>query len=458
MKNQTQRQLILEDNLWKVMWKLSWPAVIAMILYGLNVVFDAIFVGHFVGETALAGISMVYPLSQFPLGLGSMIGTGAGAALSIWIGQNDRKAQSRLLGHVNVLILLVSAGTMLIGFWATPGLLRSLGAEGQVYQYGLSYFHVVLIGTVLWIGGLAYNMIIRAEGKMGTAALIMGIGLLANIVANYFFIAVLKLGVQGAAWGTNLAMLIYVLLFFYYCHAGHASFETHERKFYFEAPVIKRIISLGIPNLLMALMTVFQGLVIMKSLNRYGSTEDIAFYGVVFRLFNFLLTPIFGLMRALQPTLGINYGAKQYQRVIRSYWVFTVAALAMILPFFILTMLFPESFLSLMIPGKAFADTAIANFRIFLALLPLMPIVFMGMTYAPAVEKPGLSAIFLLARQLVLYIPLMIILPRYWGIDWIYRGSFCIDAFLAAVILWVVLRDFKRLGRLEKEALHLKEA
>jgi Na+-driven multidrug efflux pump len=86
MVKDKQNRMILNKNLWNVMFTLSWPAVVAMVLYGLNTVFDALFVGRYVGETALAGISLSYPLTQFTLGVGSLIGVGAGSALSIAIG------------------------------------------------------------------------------------------------------------------------------------------------------------------------------------------------------------------------------------------------------------------------------------------------------------------------------------------------------------------------------------
>ena len=109
MEQDRQRSFILNANLWRVMWSLSWPAVIAMVLLGLNTLFDAVFVGRFVGETALAGVSIAYPLSTVTLGLGALVGVGAGSCLSLALGSRDIRTQRRLLGSVNVLVLLISA-------------------------------------------------------------------------------------------------------------------------------------------------------------------------------------------------------------------------------------------------------------------------------------------------------------------------------------------------------------
>ena len=111
-----QKEMILRENLWKVMFNLSWPAVIAMVLYGLNSVFDAVFVGNFVGEEALAGVSLAYPLTQISLGIGSLIGVGAGSLLSILIGKNDRKSQKKLMGNVNYITILLTLAYMALVF------------------------------------------------------------------------------------------------------------------------------------------------------------------------------------------------------------------------------------------------------------------------------------------------------------------------------------------------------
>ena len=125
--NEKQKQFILTSNLWKVMFQLSWPAVIAMVLYGLNAVIDAIFVGRFVGETALAGVSLAYPLTQISLGVGSLTGVGAGSALSIALGSQDRKTQERLMGNVNWISLVSTVVYMVIGltFSTTAVAMRS---------------------------------------------------------------------------------------------------------------------------------------------------------------------------------------------------------------------------------------------------------------------------------------------------------------------------------------------
>lgn len=445
MNKEKQKKMILNDNMWSVTFKLAWPAVIAMVLYGLNTVFDAFFVGRYVGETALAGVSLAYPLTQITLGLGSLVGVGAGSALSIAIGEGDKDTQHKLLGNVNFLNIIVSIIFMILGIVFSTGLVRMMGGEGQELIYGANYFRITVYGTFFWVAGLAGNMIVRAEGKMKSAAVMMGIGLVVNIVANYILIVLLKMGVEGAAIGTNIGMIVYTFASLIYFSRKQVTFEARPFSLRRDKTITKSILSMGIPSMIMSVMSLLQAIVVLNAITRYGTTADVAFYGVAFRIFMFMLTPIFGLMRALQPVVGINYGAKNYERVIKGFKVFTVAATLLLLPFWVIMMIVPNLPLNLMLPDKVFLSGDLMNFRIFMALLPILPVIFMGMTFFPAINKGKVASIIGIARQLVFYVPVMLIMPRLFGISWVYIGAFLIDL---VVVLWtwlLVNKEFRAL-------------
>ncbi|MEW9121531.1 MAG: MATE family efflux transporter [Thermotaleaceae bacterium] len=428
------KEMILTENLWRVMYKISWPAVIAMVLYGLNSVFDAVFVGRFVGEAALAGVSLAYPLSQITQGFGSLIGVGAGSALSIAIGGKDKETQQKILGNVNYLSIMAALIYLVLGWLLTTPLVKAMGGTGEILEIASSYFRITVVGSLFWIYGLAVNMIVRAEGKMKSAAVMMGLGLIVNVAANYVFIVLMGKGVEGAAWGTNIGMLVYSVAGLVYFSKGKASFDARPFKFLRDKDILKGIFSMGISSFIMIIMNFIQAIVVFNALSRYGSTYDVALYGAMYRVFTLLLTPIFGLMRALQPVIGINYGAKHNLRVISSFKIFAIASTLMMLPFWLIIMLRPEGLLSLMFVDKIFDATSIFYFRVYMALLPLLPIIFMAMTFYPAINKGKPAAIIGMGRQFVFYLPVMLLLPRIFGVKWVYYGTFLIDF---VVILWV---------------------
>ncbi|WP_207645773.1 MATE family efflux transporter [Geosporobacter ferrireducens] len=449
-----QKQMILTENLWKVMVSISWPAVVAMVLYGLNSVFDAIFVGLFVGETALAGVSLAYPLSQITLGLGSLVGVGAGSALSIALGSKDRERQKKILGNVNYLTILMTIVYTILAWLLAEPLVKVMGGTGDTLEIGRIYFQITVIGSLFWIYGLAGNMIVRAEGKMKSAAVMMGLGLVVNIIANYILIVGMDMGVAGAAWGTNLGMLVYTVAGLVYFAKGMASFEAHPFKIRRDKKIIRDIFSMGMPSLIMTIMSLVQAIVVFNALSRYGTTYDLALYGAIYRLFTLLLTPIFGLMRALQPVIGINYGAKNNLRVISSFKIFAAASTLMMLPFWLVIMVMPDAALGLMFPDRIFDAASLLYFRIYMALLPILPIIFMAMTFYPAINKGKPAAVIGIARQLIFYVPVMLILPKLFGIQWVYYGTFFIDVLITIWVFLLMKKEF-RILRQEREAKNL---
>lgn len=446
-----QKQFILNSNMWKVMVNLSWPAIVAMVLYGLNSVLDAIFVGNFVGETALAAVSISYPLSQISTGIGSLIGVGTGSVLSIALGRKDIDTQNKLLGNVNYITIVSTIIYMVLGLIFSNQLIQLMGGRGEVLSLGDSYFKITVLGSFFWIYGLAGNMIIRAEGKMKTAAVIMGIGLIVDIIFKYVFIVVLDLGVSGAALSTNVGMLVYTILSWIYFSKGYATFKTKTFSIFRTKETIKSILELGLSSFIMTVMNLVQGVLVLNAISRYGTIADISFYGVIFRVFTFLLTPIFGLMRALQPVVGINYGAKQYERTIKAYKVFTIASVILIFPFWIISMLNPDLILGLMIPNQEFTSTQEFYFRIYMSILPILSIIFTAMTFFPSIDKGKPASLIGIARQVVFYIPVMIFLPRAIGVAGVYYGTFMIDTVMVLITVFMLRREFNLLRNKEKE-------
>ena len=446
-----EKEMILNGSLWQVCYKLSLPDIIAMVLYGLNVIFDGVFVGRLVGETAFAGISIVYPLTQLSLGLGSLVGVGAGSYLSILLGEDDKETQGKIVGNANLISIVVTIVMMLLGFVFMKPLLTAIGADGETLTFAISYFRITLIGSIFWIVGLAYNMIVRAEGKMKTAALMMGIGLVVNIISNYILMKIFNMGIAGAAWGTNIGMFVYALLFVIYCKRGGASFNANIFTVRADKEIIKEIVSLGMSSLIMSVMGIIQSVIILRALKTYGSDLDITFYGAVFRIFNFSLTPIYGLMRALQPVAGINYGAQKYERSISSFKIFSFVALVVMLPFWLVAMINPWLILGSMLPKVTFDLGYIFSFRIFMSIAPLLSVTMTAMTFWPSIKKATPAMVIGLGRQLFLYIPLMIILPKIFGIQSIYIGSFIIDLSLSVIVILVLSKDFRSLRKMKEK-------
>lgn len=437
-------RLILTGHPWRVMWHMSWPAVLVMMLFGLNSVLDAVYIGQLIGEQALAGAVLAYPITQLTLGLGSLAGIGGGVALSIAIGRNDREMMRCLPGTALAIAAVVSLGYAVIGAGLSETLVRGMGARDELVPIAASYLRASALGGFGAIAGMTLNMLLRGEGKMKLAAGYMAIGLLANIVLTPIFIVVFDWGVAGAAWATNLGGAVGGLLVWRRFALGRASYPVNARYFGLHPQLRARIVKLGTPAMIASSMGLVQAIVVFNMLARIGDEDDIAFFGAAWRVLIFMLTPLFGLMRAYQPVAGINYGADQWSRVRQTYWTFVIAGALMIIPAWGLMSLFPDQTLALMLPDVVFSAADIHHFRVLMLVLPVLPIVFTALALLPAVEQPGKATMVSVTRQLLLYVPVILLLPKLMGISGIYYGSTAIDFLCTLWLLIIVLMIFRR--------------
>ena len=323
-----------------------------------------------------------------------------------------------------------------------------MGGEGEIQTYGVTYFRATLWGSPLWIYGLALNFIIRGEGKMATAARMMAYGLVLNLVLTPLLISYTDLGIAGAAWATNAGMLVYCIAEFRYFNGPKVSFKASPASLKYDARVFKRILQLGFPGFILSIMSLIQAVVIFNAIVGVSNNSeyDVSFFAAGNRIAILLMTPLFGLMRALQPIAGVNYGAKQITRTQQSYWLFVRTGLYIMLPFWIFMNIFPELSLRLVLPDVIFMPRDIFHFRIYMLVLPMLPLVFNALTWLPAVDRPKYASYVGVARQLVFFVPVMIFLPRYLGLSGIYYGATGIDVIVTIWLVFMVRRAMREIA------------
>ncbi len=440
-----QKTMVIENNLINILWKLSFPAIVAMVLFGLNAFMDTVYIGQLMDKMALSGVAIAYPLTSIMLGLGSWAGTGAGNLLSIALGKNDQETQGKIIGNTTTFMILTTVIFSLPAYFFAEPLLQMMGGEGQILMYGVEYFKVTLFASPLWVYGLGLNFIIRAEGKMKQAAILMSYGLIVNLILTPIFIQYLEMGVEGAGWATNIGMLVYCLTGYFYFKKGKASFPAHINSLSYDSSIFSSIAKMGFPAFIMTIMSMIQAIVVFNAIVEVGTEDDLAFFAAANRLQLFLMTPLFGLMRALQPVVGINFGAQQYQRVKEAFILFSKTGFFLVAPFWIALTIFPEIVLRLVLPNMIFQPEHLWNFRIYMLVLPILPVVFMALTYLPAIEQPKYASIIGLARQLIFYVPVMWFLPKWIGISGIYYGATAIDITVTIWLAYIVWKSFKSL-------------
>mgnify|MGYP002777872173 CR=1 FL=1 len=442
-----QTRFILTANPWRVMLRLSWAAVLGMVLFGLNAFIDAIYVGQLLGEQALAGVSLAVPLTQLQVGLGALVGTGASAVLSLAIGSRDLPTQRRLWGNVVLLSVLLALPATALTVAFAENLVGLMGGRGTLLAIGTDFFRTYSWGTLLAVFGLGGNMLIRGEGKLKESMLLAGIGLLANIALNPLFIRTFGWGVPGAALATvaaNGLMSVGTVIFY---ATGRASFAIDLRRYRLDRAVAGPVLNIGLSGFILSAMSIVQALVVFGTLTRLGTARDVAFYGAASRILILTMTPAFGLMRALQPVVGINYGAGQFGRVREAYRVFTLTGLGLLGAFWLGMTVFSEETLSLMLPGTPFSAQDLRLFRVLILPVPVLALVFTGLTLFQSVGNAKAAGLLAIGRQLLLFVPAVWVAGRLVGVPGIYYAQTGVDLLVTGVCAGLVALEFSRMSR-----------
>ncbi len=445
IKNQNVSDRILSDTISNLMWKLSLPAIIGMSVNGINAFVDALFVGQFIGQEALAAISLAFPLTMITNAFTAMIGIGSASLLSRALGADDEEVMEKSFGTLLSLTLVVSVFLTGLGVYFARDLIAFMGGKGEILSLGTQYYRIMMIGALLRVFGVAANMLIRAEGKLKEAMIIAGAGAIFNMILNPIFIGWFGWGIEGAAWATVAAMGLFTALDLVYFTSGKVSYPIRLNRLVWDRKMLRPVLSVGVSAMMLQLMFFVQQAVVFKSLAYYGTDWDLAFMGGCYRVLVLLVMPVFGFAQALQPVAGINFGAKHYERVREAFKVFTQTGVLVLTCIWIFLMFFPEIIMGWMIPGVTFSSTDMWNFRMFMLTIPLFPVFFMGTTLFQAIGNAKAALILQLSRELLLFVPMLLILPLYFGVRGIYSAGVPVNVLLVLATVLMVSFQMRKL-------------
>ncbi|EZH72712.1 hypothetical protein ATO12_21480 [Aquimarina atlantica] len=428
---------ILKDNLWKLMLKLSLPGILGMMVISINSLVDAIYVSYFIDAEAFAGISLLFPLTLVITSVTVFIAAGSSSVLSRAIGAKDIEKQQKVIPNMIALSLISSIILMVVGVLFTKQLVAFMGATGAMLDYGVSYFEISILGVFFTIYGLSANGLIRSEGKIKQAMTFTVVSVVLNITLTPLFIHTFSMDIAGAALSSIISMFIYAIATSLYFVKKKASFTIGKFSVKIEKDIIKDVISVGTSAFVMQLSNVIKQFFLFRTLAWYGTTHDIAFFSAAFRLFSFLAVPVLGLLQPLQPIIGINYGASNIPRCIEAIKTFRIGGVLFILVFMIPVLIFPEYCIQLMLPDMVLNTQEIFNLRSILAVLFLLPIASSSIIFFQSVGKGKLASIVPISRQIVLFLPLIWVFPKMFGINGIYY-TLVVENIIYALVLWIL--------------------
>ena len=441
------RTKLLTQNPVSLMFELSIPAILGMVVVGLYNFMDSVFVGQMVGSVQMGAISVSYPFTLINGGTAAMLGVGSASVLSRAIGKKDEATIGKIMGNLVAMVILLSAIITIVGMVFTRPILTLAGASGDILNYAEKYLRIVYAGSLFVNFFQSANMVIRGEGQLKKAMLIIGSGAVLNIILDPIFITLLNpvgRGMEGAAYATVLSQIIQALITVWYFKKKSQHVKIGRIRI--EKSLLPQILAVGVSALLMQVLTLVQQTVIYRVASNYGGETSQILLGAALRVWNFAFVPLWGISQGFQPAAGTNYGAKDYNRVKKLTGVFVASATILSLLFYIPVELFPANVLSLFITTPGVAASGATNFRIMFSTYFLQGSFLIAVTLFQSLGKANKATWLVLFRQIILFIPLAVILPMIggMGIRGVWLAIALTDAILVVITISMMLAEFRK--------------
>lgn len=437
-----------EQSIPRLLFAFSLPAIVGMLAQALYATIDRIFVGQRLDTLGIAGITVSFPFMLILLSFGMLFGFGGTALISIRLGEQRKDEAERVLGNVASLLVGTSLVVTALGLLFLDPLLVRFGASPEVLPYAHDYLQVLVLGATFQITSFGLNAAIRGEGNPRMAMLTLLIGVLLNIILAPLFIFVCDWGMRGAALATVCGQAVSTVWVVAYFLSGKSLLHLHPRNLRLRWPLCVAIVSIGAPPFLMQLAASVVNSLLNNQLRLYGGDLAISVMGVIYTLVMNIAMPIFGINQGVQPIIGYNYGARNFDRVRKALQTAILAASAIALGGFLVTVAFPTQVLRLFVRhNEALIELGTHAMRISLLMMPIVGFQVVGSNYFQAVGRPRRAILLMLSRQVLLLIPAMLILPRYLGLDGIWAAFPVADAcsaLLTGGCLWIELRSLRR--------------
>lgn len=442
------RNKLLTESPKKLMLSLSIPGILGMVVVGLYNMMDSIFVGQMVGAVQMGAVSVSYPFTLINAGSAAMLGVGSASVLSRAIGKKDEATVKKIMGNLIAAILLISVVYTVVGMVFTRQLLTLAGASGDILNYAENYLRIIFAGSLFVNFFQSANMVIRGEGQLKKAMLIIASGAILNIILDPIFIMLLKpygLGIEAAAYATILSQFIQAVITLWYFKSKSNYVKIGRIRI--DGTILPSVLSVGVSALLMQVLTLVQQMVIYRVASEYGGETSQILLGAALRVWNFAFVPLWGMSQGFQPAAGTNFGAKQYDRVKKLTYMFVSGATILSLIFYIPVELFPEQILSLFITTPGVASMGATNFRIMFSTYILQGSFIIAVTLFQSLGKANKATWLVLFRQIILFIPLAVVLPMIagLGITGVWLAIALTDAILVIIILSMMFKEFRKM-------------
>lgn len=413
--------------------------ILVMSIYGIV---DTIFVGLWVGSLGIAAITVVLPITFLIASIGMAIGVGGSSIISRAFGEGDEEKAFRVFGNQVGMTLTLGAAFVIIGFLFMDQILNLFGGRGDVQAPARVYFSIVLAGVPFLAWAMMSNNVIRAEGYPRVAMLTIMIPAVVNIILDPVFIICFDMGLAGAAWATTLSYIASALFATWFFRRGSSQMEISLYSIKPSREIIKEISSLGSVTFARQGTISILSIVLNNSLFVYGGELGLAVYGIIGRLLMFTNFPVLGITQGFIPIVGYNYGAKLMHRVTSLIKLSVTSATIISFGIFTIIMIFAPQITSVFTNDEQLIRETTPSLRMVFLATPLLAINLLGSAYFQAIGRAKPALILSLSKQGFLLIPLILVLPVFFGINGIWFSFPLADVGAALITVYYLKKNY----------------
>ena len=415
----------------KLLWRYSVPAIVGTMVMSLYNVIDRIFIGQGVGPDAISGLALTFPIMSISGAIGMLVGQGAAARISIVMGQDDKEKAEKILA--NSLILSITFALCYLSLFVIfmDDILRSFGGSDRTIPYAREFLLYIMPGMLCTNLCYSFNNMMRASGYPGKAMYTMLIGAFSNLVLAPIFIFGLKLGIKGAA---------------HFCNT-RSNVRFHRRYFKLEWAILINIVSIGMSPFLVNIASSVINAIINTSLYRYGGDEAIGAFGIFNSYATLVVMLIVGLCQGMQPIVGYNYGAGNYDRMKRAFKITCVMATLCATVGWIGSTFFPYYIIRAFTTDEHLIEVAIHGMRIAMGVFPIVGIQMVATNLFQSLGMASKAIFMSLTRQVIFLIPLLLIFPRLFELNGVWGAMPVSDTIATLVTLLMLWQTNRKLGQ-----------
>ena len=434
----------------RLLWQYALPAMVAMVASSLYNIIDRIFIGQIVGPEAIAGLAITFPFMNLGGAFGAAVGVGASTAISIRLGQRDYEGAERLLGNTVTLNLIVGISLGVVCLMFLDPILRFFGASDATLPYARSFMQIILLGNVVTHMYLGMNAVLRAASKPEKAMFATIFTVVMNILLDVVFICWWGWGIRGGALATVISQFLAM------CYQMHLFSNKQEllrlkRGIYrLRADLVRSIVGIGVSPFLMNVCACVVVIFINNRLVDYGGDMAVGAYGIANGIAMIFAMLVIGLNQGMQPIAGYNYGSQQTDRLLRVLKLAIIAATGIMTLGWVIGMFLPHLVARMFTTDAELVRQSANAMRIVMLVFPFIGYQMVVTSFFQCIGKVKISIFLSLSRQLIILLPMLGILPLFFGLDGVWASmpvSDTISSVIAAVVMAVYMRKFKLMAK-----------